>query len=52
MIEPPKDAEVFNWSKHQFWYDEDGIFCGKSLSGEPSDLKESVELNEADLLYF
>ncbi len=46
MIEPPTNAKLIKFSKHLFWYDNDGILCGKSLAGESSELKDIKEFME------
>ncbi|MEI6487877.1 MAG: STAS/SEC14 domain-containing protein [Bacteroidota bacterium] len=46
MIEPPEGIELLKFPNHVFWFDENGIFCGKSISGKQVDLSEMKEISE------
>lgn len=46
MIEPPENIELLKFPNHLFWFDENGILCGKSISGKQVDLPVMKELSE------
>ena len=46
MIEAPQNAEIINFKKHLFWFDENGIVCGKSKKGELTEMEDMMELRD------